>query len=297
MRNVLKNGKIVMYADDTTLYVSGRTLSEVQMKLQSEFDTICLWIKRNKLSLNIDKTKFMIIGSKQRLTNVNNNDNILIKHEGKAIDQVRTFKCLGVTIDENLLWTDHVNNLCRKVYAGLAMLKRVKPYVDVISLKLLYNCLIQSQIDYCSEVWGNRFSSHTDKITKLQKRAARMILNCNIHTPSKEIFQRMKWLPFNERVKYFKCVYVFKCVNNLSSDYYNDVFKEVSSMHDFNTRQCANHHLILNKCRTEYFMSAICYDGAKQWNFLPLDIKQSASLQNFKLKLKNYLFNLAAKSS
>ena len=89
------------------------------------------------------------------------------------------------------------------------MLIKVKPYVDDISMKLLYTCLIQLQIDYCCEIWRNRFLSHIDKITNLQKRAARMILNCNMYIPSKELFARMKWIPFQERVKYFRCLFVF----------------------------------------------------------------------------------------
>lgn len=237
----------------------------------------------------------MIIGSKQRLNHFKN-DSITLKYEDICVEQCRIFKCLGIMIDENILWSDHVDYLCRKVFAGLAMLRRVKPYVDDISLKLLYTCLIQSQTDYCCEIWGNRFLSHIDKITKLQKRAARMILNCNMYTPSKELFTRMKWIPFQERVKYFRCIFVFKCLNDLSSDFHKDVFQEVSTQHNFYTRQCTRHDLIIDKCHTEYLKNAISYDGASLWNKLPSNIKQISNVKTFKLALKKYFFHLAVES-
>ena len=81
------------------------------------------------------------------------------------------------------------------------MLKWIRPFVENDTLKLLYNCLIQSQMDYCCEIWGNRFNTQTERITKLQKRAARIILRCNMYTPSKGMFSEVKWLPCKERVK------------------------------------------------------------------------------------------------
>ena len=82
-------------------------------------------------------------------------------------------------------------------------------------------------MDYCCEIWGNRFNSHIELITKLQKRAARLILKCNMFTSSKEMFSKLKWMPFKQRVQYFKCLFVFKCINNLSSEFYADIFKPI----------------------------------------------------------------------
>ena len=61
-----------------------------------------------------------------------------------------------VIIDENLLWHEHVDFLCKKVIASLSMLKRIRNFLDERELLLLYTCLIQSQLDYCCEVWGSR---------------------------------------------------------------------------------------------------------------------------------------------
>ena len=103
---------------------------------------------------------------------------------------------LRVILDDNLLWHDHVAYVCKKVFAGLAILRRIRPFIDDNSLKLLYMSLVQSQMDYCSEIWGNRLNMHTERISKLQKRAARLKLKCNMFTSSKEMFLQLKWLSF-----------------------------------------------------------------------------------------------------
>ena len=120
-----------MYADDTTLYICGVDNGVLQSKIQEDLDRISVWLAPNKLSLNIDN--------------------------GSALSRVRSTKCLGVIIEDNLLWHEHVDFLCKKVIASLSMLKRIRNFLDERDLFLLYNCLIQSQLDYCCEVWGSRY--------------------------------------------------------------------------------------------------------------------------------------------
>ena len=156
--SVLKHCKLTMYADDTTLYICGVDNGVLQSKIQEDLDRISVWLAKNKLSLNIDKTHFMILGTQQRIKAHDNGINpISLKFNGSALSRVRSAKCLGVIIDENLLWHEHVDFLCKKVIASLSMLKRIRNFLDERDLLLLYNCLIQSQLDYCCEVWGSRY--------------------------------------------------------------------------------------------------------------------------------------------
>ena len=251
------------------------------------------WLKVNKLKLNTDKTKFMLIGTPQKLSNISTmEDNIIIKFNGDVIEQCTSIKCLGVIIDQNLSWSYQIDNVCKKVYASLSMLRRVRPYVDESTLKTLYLCLVQSHLDYCCEIWGLRFNMHTERIIKLQKRAARLILKCNFYTPSKEMFHELNWLPFNDRVTYFKCIFMYRCINGLSSEFYRDMFTFASNSHSFNTRYAAKDNLITPKAHTEIFKHSLSYSAILLWNNLPFEIKQSQSLSIFKRKLKVHLFKL-----
>ena len=282
--SVLKHCNFTMYADDTTVYLCGVNQQELQWKVQEDLDIIGEWLKNNKLSLNIDKTNFMILGTKQRVIAHDKGDNpISFKFNGNTLSRVRSTKCLGVIIDESLSWHEHVDHVCKKVISSLSMLRRIRPFLGVKDLSLLYNCLIQSQLDYCCEVWGSRYDVHINRLEILQKRAARMILNANFYTPSVDLFKRLNWLPCHKRVIYFRCVFIHKCIHNISSDYFKGTFLDVSLIHSFNTRHSISGNLVLPKCNTEYFKKSFIYSAITEWNSLPTAIKVTDSVFSFKI--------------
>ena len=278
-----------MYADDTTLYICGVDNGVLQSKIQEDLDRISVWLAQKKLSLNIDKTHFMILGAQQRIKAHDNGINpISLKFNGSALSRVRSTKCLGVIIDENLLWHEHVDFLCKKVIASLSMLKRIRNFLDERDLLLLYNCLIQSQLDYCCEVWGSRYDVHANRLEILQKRAARMILNANFYTPSSELFKRLNLL---YRFKHVSCILDVFLYLNVLMIYFKDTFLDVSLSHSFNTRYSTRGNLILPKCNTEYLKKSFIYSAINQWNLLPNHLKEMESIFSFKSNLKQYLLS------
>ena len=85
------------------------------------------WLYVNKLKLNTDKTKFMLIGTPQKLSNITSAEgNIRMEFNGNVIEQCTMIKCLGVIIDEHLSWSYHVDYVCKKVYASISRLRRVR---------------------------------------------------------------------------------------------------------------------------------------------------------------------------
>ena len=98
----------------------------------------------NKLSLNVAKTEFQIIGTKQNLRN--------ILGQKCPIKQVVQCKSLGVILDENLSWKSNTNAICEKISTGIYALKRIKPFVDKKTLMSVYNATIHPYFTYCCEV-------------------------------------------------------------------------------------------------------------------------------------------------
>ena len=120
-----------MYADGTTLYVHSMSLLDIQCKLQGDMNSLKEWLYVNQLKLNTDKAKFMLIGTPQKLCNITSAEgSIRIEFNGDGIEQctIIMIKCLAVMIDEHLSWSYHVDYVCKKVYASLSMLGRVRPY-------------------------------------------------------------------------------------------------------------------------------------------------------------------------
>ena len=111
----------------------------------------------------------MIIGSKQRLTNITNDPRIeLGEAEIKRVDKSKT---LGVTIDEHLTWKNQFDSIEKKVSKGIAMLRRMREYVPIPTLIKVYNAI--SHFDYCSLVWDECADYLLTKLQKLQNRAVR----------------------------------------------------------------------------------------------------------------------------
>ena len=91
-------------------------------------------------------------------------------------------------------------------------------------------------IDYGSVVWGTTSSSNHDRISKLQKLAARIILHADFNTPSAEMFKELIWLPIVKRLNYNKAVFTYKAMNNLIPQYTTDLLKPVAETHNRSLR-------------------------------------------------------------
>ena len=91
------------------------------------------------------------------------------------IKRVRETKALGVCIDEFLSWDKHIDKIAKKVSSGIGAIRKLKSCVDRNALICAYNALILPHFDYCCEVWDTIGVTLSDRLQKLQNRAARLI--------------------------------------------------------------------------------------------------------------------------
>ena len=118
-----------MFADDTTITISGSSLADLRRETNLELLNLHCWLRANKLSLNVAKTEFMVIGSRQKLLAESHNE-INIKLEDQVISNVDHAKSLGFIIDNRLSWSNHVNELCKKVTSAIGALRRIRPLIS-----------------------------------------------------------------------------------------------------------------------------------------------------------------------
>ena len=142
-----------------------------------------------------------------------------IKIGNNKIEQVDKQKLLGVFIDENLLWTAHIDYLCANISSKVSLLKQLSSYVPHEVKKLFYQGYVLTLIDYGSNTWGATSKNNIEHISKLQKRAARIILHADYNTPSSEMFKELGWSTIKNRHDYNKAVLYFKALNNMTPDY------------------------------------------------------------------------------
>ena len=284
--NCLNVGTPRMYADDTNVTFSAATIPDLESQINSDLKYIDRCLKAYKLSLNVAKTEFMVISSRQKLQSLNDYT-MNIHIDGVPINQSNQSKSLGLIIDENLSWKAHIHEISKKVSSCIGALKRVRPFVSMHTAIKIYKALIEPHFDYCSAVWDGLTQQLSEKLQKLQNRAIRVITKSSYDTSSRLLLTSLGWDNLSSRRAKQKANLMYKCINNLAPAYLCNLFLPRIPSYDFRN---AKKKLLLPKPRTDYLKHSFSYSGAILWNNLPEEIRTSNSLAFFK-RSYNKLFS------
>uniref|UniRef100_A0A3Q3AH61 Reverse transcriptase domain-containing protein n=1 Tax=Kryptolebias marmoratus TaxID=37003 RepID=A0A3Q3AH61_KRYMA len=264
--------KCVLFADDTTFFCLGQDIEWMLEKMQTEFMQIQNWFKLNKLSLNLDKTNYMLFTRRQRTVN------IPFKVDGVEICRVSEVKFLGVIIDEGLTWKSHLNYLRTKMAKSIALLYKVRDFLNDHAMYMLYNVLIVPHLVYCVEVWGKACNTSTKSVFVLQKRAIRVITRKHGKYPSNILFCKLRLLKFYDLVDYNILLVMYKAhLNSLPSNI-QKLFAKRESCYNLKGTQIFQKP----KFRTSLKERCTSIQGVKLWNDLQNDVKNAKSLYMFK---------------
>ena len=166
--------------------------------------------------------------------------------------------------------------------SGIGALKRLMPFISKDTAVIIYKALIEPHFDYCSSVWYGISDTLSQKLQKLQNRAARVITKSTYDTSAKPLLNSLNWDDLATRRKKQLLISVFKSIHGLFPSYLQDMFVFRDS--SYNLRNLEN-KLLLPKPRTNYLKSSISYSGAALWNSLPVEVRSAESLQIFKRKI------------
>jgi hypothetical protein len=274
-----------MYADDTTIHNSDRQISSIQANLQQDIIKVQLWCTQNNMVINPIKTTCMILGSKQKL---NSNVKFELSLGDTLIQNVTVQKLLGVYVDSSLTWNTQIDKTCSKIVSKLSLLKRISFYLTPEMKQLFYNAYIVPIFDYGCITWCKTSQSNLTRLMRLQKRAARIILNKPTRTPTFELFRELKWLSFQSRCKYHVCLLVYKTLNNLAPKYLNNILS-FSTNSSHNLRSIQRYNIINNRPNTNSLKRTFSYFAMEIWNSVPSHIKLIRNIMAFKTQLKTYL--------
>lgn len=276
-----------MYADDTSITYAGKDVKEINDFLNKDLKSINTWLSANKLTLNLTKTEFLVITSRQRRVYLSDNPSLII--DNFPIEQVSSTKSLGVHIDENLSWNTHIDCVCKKISSALGLIKRIRNFVPLHTLLNIFNGLVKPQFDYCSPVWGCCSNSLADKLQKLQNRAARILLSAPYDARTADLFGRLNWKNLRNQRLYTKAIMMFKSLNGETPEYLSNKFIIRNDTTSYRLRN-SDMRLALPQPRTDYFRKSFSYSGATLWNSLPADIRTSKTLNEFKTRLSYFRF-------
>ena len=261
------------------------TFAELEQATNSELTNLYSWLKANKLSLNIAKTEFMVVSSRQKFL-AENCSELNIQLDNQPISRVEHAKSLGLIIDDRLSWSNHIKELCRKISSAIGALRRIRSLISQSTAVQIYNALIQPHFDYCAPVWDGLNSYLCEKLQKLQNRAARVILQANCEVNSSLLLETLKWDQLSLRRRKHKAIMMFKSLNGLAPVYLHELFDKRHT--DYDLRDSFR-KLNLPKPRTNYLKRSFSYSGALLWNSLPESIRAIRSIGQFKKEINRAL--------
>ena len=276
-----------IFADDTTVQKTAPSIDLINNGIAEDTLLIQRWCKQNRMVINPSKTKCMIIGSSQRLSR--SHDKFLVCIDNTPIECVENDKLLGVHIDNSLNYSKHIDHVCKIISAKLALLRRIKRFLPLHYRKLFYNSYILPCIEYCITIWGNAPKVQIARVSKLQKSAARIILDKPSDFPSKPLFQILDWMNINEKIYFSKAVLMYKSLNFQSPNYLTALFTQTVSPYDLRSEEC--HTLTIPRHNTKIFEKSLKYSGTQIWNDIPKHIKESINLPKFKNSLLNFMIS------
>ena len=154
----------VLSADDTTVLYSHKDLANKIVMINNELQKVTDWFKANKLSINVDKTNFMIWVHHR---NIQILINILL--DGRCLSRVNKTNFLGVIIDENLPFKYHVAAISNTISRNIDILNKLKHVVPKRILRCIYCSIILPFLSYGILAWGNTHTIYLKRLLKLQK--------------------------------------------------------------------------------------------------------------------------------
>ena len=133
--------------------------------------------------LNSSKTKVMLLTTNQKRQWLTN-DYLNLKCNNEYLNMISSDKILGVFVDNNLKWSDHIKHLTKKIVSNIWLLSKIKKFLSQSHMVQFYKSYIQPHIDFCNVVWGSSSETNKMKIYKLQKHACKVIVDYNVDDSS-----------------------------------------------------------------------------------------------------------------
>ena len=281
------NFYITLFADDTFLCAQNNDLKLLEEEVNIEIKKVFQWLVSNKLTLNILKSKYMIITNKKSTSNefnVSINDSPL-----KKCDQ---YKYLGVVIDKNLNWKPHIEYISAKIAKTCGILSKLRHCLGAKLLVEIYYALIHSYLRYGILTWGNASANTIKPLQVLINRALRIITFAPFgHIDLKPIYRNLEVLDVKDTLFLETSKFMFKRKNQLLpirfANHFDSSDSNSQNLSSYNLRGSIRTNRIITRLQSS--QNSIQIRGENLWNAIPEIIKQETSLHSFKRLIKGML--------
>ena len=267
------------YVDDTKLITSFQLKDNLDAitDLKDDLFKIGEWCSNNLLLLNPSKTKLMIFGSRQMRAKLQFHS---LPFMGKDIMPSDTAKDLGVILDSNLTYDEHIIKTAFSCMSCLGQINRVKHVFDKRTLPTIINSLVFSKLVYFSNVWANTSKCNINKLQAVQNFACRIVSGARKYDHITPIRKELNWLPVANQLYYRSAIMAFKCMAGHAPEYLSSKFLKRAEVSGRSTRNSQLLNIPLFKTASD--QRTFYYRIVNLWNSLDYSFKLCDSVTVFK---------------
>ena len=238
--SVVEECTVNLYADDTALYSVHSDPGELSRRVQEDLQRVAEWITRNGLRMNVNKTQLVVLNRKGKQSIA---DSVQVSVDDSMLQKQDCVKYLGVSIDKDLSWKTHIEQIRAQCMAKLAAIRRAGSYLPCHVRKFLYQSFVLPHLDYCSVVWNSCSTTLSDRVERVQNYVLRIILRKPPRTSSEALRQTLCWTTLKRRRHNATVCQVHRCVNKEGPSYLNSKFVTNSTLNCACTRGFNKLHL------------------------------------------------------
>ena len=227
--------KFHLFADDTSIFFSHKDLSQLELIVNDELSKVSDWLVANKLTLNVDKSNFLIISPSIK----NKKNEIKLAINNKSIAQKDCIKYLGVLLDKDISWKQHIQQVNLKISKGIGILAKARHYVPPQILRNLYFSFIEPHVNYVLINWGSANLSSLKPMGRNLNKALRIMNFAKNTASSKPIYHKFDILNLNDSYTLQCAKFMYDVNTGTQMDFLCQLFHKTTSRHSYDTRQAA----------------------------------------------------------
>src|SRR6218665_1562475 len=292
-----QHGLVVhLYADDTQLYIKlcYKNLDNIKVKMAACIHHIQSWCASMRLKLNATKTELIWFDRRSRL--VDNSTTHLNLDPQCSIPPFDVVCDLGVLMDCKLNMTQHVSSTARTCFFHLRRIRQVRRCLDETCRRILVfkNCqaLVISRLDYCNSVLSGLPSSTLQPLSSVLHTAARLIKDLSPRDHNTPTLKQLHWLPIHARIAFKISLLMYHIHSGTSSSYMSSMVTPCPASRSRGLRSSTRGDFAVIRTNLKFCNRAFLVAGPREWNSLPVSVRQCTPVAQFKSKLKTHLFSL-----
>ena len=247
-----------------------------------DLDAVSEWATNNKMFVNTTKTKSLLVTGKRIAKKLGQEAAQCLKTmlDKTEIPEVSSHKLLGVTLERNMAYDLHIDELCNKLSKRLGLFKHISPYLKQKQRETYFNRVIKPTLMYGSI---SCCAESLQRVLKLQKRAARIILNEDSGTPPVTLFNKLNWLPFTKQSLIKRNTLACKRVDSSykTPSYIDNLLIRNSDIHQRETCYSNSNLLCLKYSRKTEGGRTFAVRTITEWNSIDSSIRNKGSVASF----------------